>query len=71
MLVSMIEQLISFSRGAMRRSVDDSLRQEMGAWPERYWKAFPPVIRKLISDFLKDKISEKDFRTKVGIALNV
>jgi len=70
-LISMIEQFISFSHGTMKKSVDESLRNEMGAWTERYWKAFPPVIRSLISDYLKNKISEEDFRAKVGIALNV
>lgn len=68
-LVSMIEQFISFSHGTMKKSVDDDLRSEMGAWPGRYWKAFPPVIRQLISDYLKNKITEKDFKSKLGIAL--
>lgn len=71
MLVSMIEQFVSFSHGTMKKSVDESLRNEMGAWPQRYWKAFQPVIRRLISDYLKNKISEEDFRAKIGIALNV
>jgi hypothetical protein len=71
MLISMIEQFISFSHGTMKKSVDDDLRSQMGAWPERYWKAFPPVIRQLISDYLKDKITETDFKSKVAIALNI
>jgi len=70
-LLSMIEQFISFSNGTMKKSVDEDLRKEMGTWPERYWQAFPPVIRQLISDFLKDKITEKDFRSKIGIALGL
>jgi hypothetical protein len=69
MLLSMIEQFISFSNGTMNKSVDDDLRREMGAWPKRYWETFPPVIRQLITDFLKNKISEKDFRSKIVIAL--
>jgi hypothetical protein len=69
MLVSMIDQFISFSHGTMKKSVDEELRNEIGAWPGRYWKAFPPVICGLISDFLKNKITEKDFRTKVTLAL--
>jgi hypothetical protein len=69
MLLSMIEQFISFSNGTMNKSVDESLRAEMGAWPKRYWEAFPPVIRQVISDFLKDKITEKDFRSKVALAI--
>jgi hypothetical protein len=70
-LISMIEQFISFSQGTMNKSVDDDLRSQMGAWPERYWKSFPPVIRQLISDYLKDKITESDFKSKIAIALNV
>jgi len=68
-LLSMIEQFISFSNGTMNKSTDESLRNEMGAWPQRYWGAFPPVIRQLITDYLKDKIPEKDFRSKIVIAL--
>jgi len=70
-LVSMIEQFVSFSRGTMSRTEDKQLRDEMGAWPERYWKAFPSVIRSIISDFLKDKISEQEFNSKIGIALEI
>jgi hypothetical protein len=69
MLLSMIEQFLSFSNGTMKKSVDEDLRNEMGAWPERYWKAFPPVVRQLISDFLKNKINETDFKSKIVIAL--
>jgi hypothetical protein len=70
MLASMIEQFISFSRGTMKESVDKELRKEMGSWPERYWKIFPPVVCQIITDFLKDKITEKDFNSKINIALN-
>jgi len=68
-LASMIEQFISFSHGTMKKEVDEELRKEMGAWPERYWKAFPPIVRQLISDYLKNKITGKDFNSKLGIAL--
>ena len=70
-LASMIDQFVSFSRGNMKSAEDRQLRDEMGAWPERYWKAFPPVIRSIISDYLKDAISEKDFNSKIGIALEM
>ena len=70
-LLSMIEQFISFSNGAMKESVDEGLRAEMGAWPQRYWKAFPPVIRQIISDYLKDKVTEKEFKSKIVIALGI
>jgi len=70
-LLSMIEQFISFSHGEMKESVDKNLRKEMGAWPQRYWSAFPPVIRQIITDFLKNKTSEKEFKSKVVIALGL
>ena len=70
-LLSMIEQFIAFSHGEMKESVDKSLRDEMGAWPERYWKSFPPVVQQIITDYLKDKISEKDFKSRVCIALGL
>ena len=68
-LLSMIEQFISFSHGTMQKSVDENLRNEMGAWPQRYWNAFPPLVRQIITDYLKDKIGEKDFWAKIGLAL--
>ena len=70
-LLSMVDQFVSFSHGTMKESVDRELRKEMDAWPERYWKAFPPVIRQIITDYLKDRISEKDFKTKITIALDL
>jgi len=68
MLLSMIGQFVSFSRGAMNESVDKNLRDEMGSWPQRYWKIFPPVVRQIITDFLKDKITEEDFNSRISIA---
>ena len=70
-LVQMIEHFISFSRGTMNEAIDINLRKEMGAWPERYWKSFPPVIRNVITEFLKDKITEDEFYSKLGIALDL
>jgi hypothetical protein len=71
MLASMIEQFIAFSRGTMGEAVDKNLRGEMGAWPERYWKTFPAVIRALIADFLKERITVKEFNLKMGAALDL
>ena len=68
-LASMVDQFVSFSSGKMTKAEDKQLRDEMGAWPERYWKAFPPVIRSIINDFLKEKIPEAEFNSKIGIAL--
>jgi hypothetical protein len=67
----MIEQFISFSNGEMKDSVDKSLREEMGAWPQRYWNAFPPVVRQIVTDYLKNKIPQKDFKSRILIALGL
>jgi hypothetical protein len=69
MLQSMIDQFVSFSRGTMNRAEEKGLRDEMGAWPDRYWKAFPQVIRLVIRDYLKGEMGEKEFKSRIGAAL--
>jgi hypothetical protein len=71
MMASMIEQFISFSRGTMSKEIDNELRETLGEWPQRYWNVFPPVIRLIITDFLKDRITEEEFNSKAGIALEL
>jgi hypothetical protein len=71
LLRSMIGQFVAFSQGTMEGGEDRQLRAELGPWPERYWKAFPPVIRLLITDYLKGETGEKDFRSKVETALSM
>jgi hypothetical protein len=67
----MIDQFVSFSTGAMPETEDRELRSEMGAWPERYWKSFPPVVRQIATEFLNGKISEKEFDSKIKTALSM
>ena len=72
LLASMIDQFVSFSLGRMEEEEDKALRKEMGPWPDKYWKAFPQVIRLLITDFLKGgEMDEKEFNTRIGLALNM
>jgi hypothetical protein len=70
MLASMIGQFVSFSLGRMEEEEDEALRREMGPWPDKYWKAFPQVIRLLIKDFLKGEMDENDFNTRIGLSLS-
>ena len=70
-LASMVDQFVSFSLGRMEEEEDKALRKEIGPWPDKYWKAFPQVVRLLITDFLKDEISESDFNTRMGLALQM
>jgi hypothetical protein len=69
LLASMVDQFVSFSLGRMSPGEDKSLRNEMGSWPERYWKAFPQVIQLIISDFLKGGMTQGEFNSKIGAAL--
>jgi hypothetical protein len=69
MLKSMIDQFVSFSRGTMNRTEEKGLRDELGAWPDRYWKAFPQVIRLVIRDYLRGEVGEKEFNSRIGAAL--
>ena len=71
MMISMIEQFISFSQGTMDKRVEKGLRDELGAWPERYWNIFPPAIRQVITDFLKNRITEEEYYSKVRMALEI
>jgi hypothetical protein len=68
---SMIGQFVAFSQGTMEKGEDRELRAELGPWPERYWKAFPPVVRLFITDYLKGEINERDFRDKIDTALSM
>jgi len=70
-LASMVDQFVSFSLGRMEEEENNALRQEMGPWPDKYWNAFPNVIRLLIKDFLKGEVDEADFNTRMGLALGM
>ncbi|MDL2229585.1 hypothetical protein LJC14_04965 [Treponema sp. OttesenSCG-928-L16] len=69
LLAAMVDQFVSFSLGRMPEDEDAGLRAEMGSWPERYWKAFPDVIRLIITDFLNGEMGEGEFNSKIGTAL--
>jgi len=71
LLTSMIDQFVSFSLGRMEQEEDLALRKDIGPWPDKYWKAFPQVVRLLITDFLKGEMDEKDFNMRIGLALNM
>ena len=71
LLTSMIDQFVSFSLGRMEEEEDHALRRDIGPWPDKYWKAFPQVIRLLITDFLKGEMDETDFNTRIGLALQM
>jgi hypothetical protein len=71
LLASMVSQFVSFSTGRMEEEEDIALRREMGTWPDKYWKSFPELIRLLLKDFLKGEMNEKEFNTRIGMALSM
>ena len=71
LLGAMVGQFISYSLGRMSPAEDEGLRAEMGAWPERYWKAFPQVVQLIITDFLNGEMTEGEFNSKIGTALSL
>jgi hypothetical protein len=68
-LSSMIDQFVAFSQGKMGRTEEKGLRAELGEWPRRYWESFPPVVRLLVSDYVKGEMDEKEFRSKIEAVL--
>jgi hypothetical protein len=70
MLLEMIDHFVRFSSGQMSEGDDRKLRKELGVWPERYWKAFPEVVKIIIKDYLNGEINEKAYRSKIAAALS-
>ena len=71
LLFSMVDQFVAFSLGRMSKIEEKGLRDELGSWPERYWNAFPPVVRLIVSDYLKGETGEKEFRSKLETAVSL
>lgn len=70
-LATMVHQFVSYSMGTMLPQEDGGLRKELGAWPERYWEAFPQIIRSLITDYIDGTIDEGEFSRKLMASIQV
>ncbi|MDR0600672.1 MAG: hypothetical protein LBG84_11465 [Treponema sp.] len=70
LLAEMIDHFTRFSTGRMTKVEDDRLRNEMGDWPDRYWNAFPGVIKLIIKDYLNGETDEKAYRSHIAAALS-
>jgi len=70
-LATMVHQFVSYSMGTMLPQEDGGLRKELGAWPERYWEAFPQIIRSLITDYIDGTIDEGEFSRKLIASIQV
>ena len=70
MLLEMIDHFVLFSTGQMSEADNKKLRKDLGVWTERYWKAFPEVVKIIIKDYLNGEITEKTYRSKIAAALS-
>lgn len=70
-VTAMVEQFVAFSHGVMDDGEDAALRDQFGSWPERYWQAFPAVVRQVISMYLEGQCDEKEFRAKLITAVEM
>jgi hypothetical protein len=61
LLMEMVRQFIDYSIRRMSAEEKAALDKELPKWPEKYWKAFPPQLQKMLSDLLKSEIDESDF----------
>ena len=66
----MIDQFLRYSGGAMSATEQMRLEHEIPRWTEQYWERFPSELRQLIALFLKDALSEADFKEGLEECLN-
>jgi len=55
---SMIVQFVDFSLGRMATTDREDLPPD---WSKRYWNAFSPQVRQLVSDLLNGRMTEQEF----------
>lgn len=70
-LLSMAAQFVAYSSGRMARGEEEALRREMGDWPERYWRSFPGGVRAVIGEYLKGRVGEDEYRSKLLAAVEL
>lgn len=70
-LTTMVHQFIAYSAGTLSPREEESLRNELGSWPERYWDSFPSLIRSLITEYLKGGLSEDEFAAKLRAGIQI
>ncbi|MCP4135397.1 MAG: hypothetical protein GY754_30790 [bacterium] len=62
MLLKMIKHFIAYSTGQMSEKEKRSMPQ---GWAQVYWDGFPVPVQRLIAAYLKNTISEADFRNGI------
>lgn len=60
-LLTMIQQFVSFSTGALTVSEEASLKEAIPDWQRKYWEQFSGTTRKMTTLFLKGVIGESEY----------
>jgi hypothetical protein len=66
MLAAMVAQFVDYSLGRMSDADKALMPKE---WTAKYWNAFPPIIRNLVTKFLHSEIDEELFRLTIDEAI--
>ncbi len=70
-LGAMVRQFVAFSQGTLDSKEDAALRKELGSWPERYWDAFPALIKSLVTEYLQGELDEASFAAKLRASIQI
>jgi hypothetical protein len=65
LLITMVQQFISYSEGTMPATEQMKLEHEIPEWYKKYWERFPVGVRDALSLYLKGKIDKENFWAQV------
>lgn len=66
----MVAAFINYSLGTLAPEEDRALRNAFGGeWLPKYWNAFPPELRSLISAYLKKGLPDEAFQSAAAVLL--
>lgn len=72
MMFEMIFQFVKFGIGKLSKEEIRELEESLGtSWSKRYWDCFPLKIKRLIRDFIKNKISFETFNERLKSLLGM
>ena len=61
MIVQMVQQFLEYSENRMSPAEQVQLENDVPGWKDKYWRAFPGQVQKLISLYLNGEIDRERF----------
>jgi len=68
-LITMVQQFLSYSEGTMPASEQMELEHEIPEWYKTYWARFPLSVRDAISLYLKGRVDKENLWSQVTDAI--